>query len=103
MPDGRETMPSNAALPVYVSKNWDRHRVTPEEAEDAFFREPLIVRSDMRHGKSEKRYYALGKTSGERWLFVVFTVRRNLIRVKSARDVNRNERAMYAKYEEESP
>ena len=83
-------------------KNWDRHRVTPEEAEDVFFQEPLVVRSDVRHSFKEKRYYALGKTSGERRLFVVFTVRRSLIRVISVRDMNREEAAGYAKYEEKT-
>ena len=43
-------------------KIWERHGVTPEEAEDVFFNEPLIVRSDVRHSKREKRYYALGQT-----------------------------------------
>jgi uncharacterized DUF497 family protein len=26
-------------------KNWERHCVSPEEAEDIFFREPLVVRT----------------------------------------------------------
>jgi hypothetical protein len=38
-----------------AGKNWERHQVTPEEAEDVFFHEPLIVRSDVRHSKTEKR------------------------------------------------
>ena len=74
-----------------TDKNWERHQVTPEEAEDVFFHEPLTVRSDVRHSKREKRYYALGHTGAGRQLFVVFTVRRELIRVISARDMNRNE------------
>jgi uncharacterized DUF497 family protein len=85
-----------------IHKNWERHQVTPEEAEDVFFHEPLIVRSDFRHSKKEKRYYALGQTGTERLLFVAFTVRRNLIRVISARDMNRNETEIYQKYEKES-
>ena len=85
-----------------TGKNWDRHRVTPEEAEDAFFQEPLVVRSDVRHSKGEKRYYALGKTSTERRLFIAFAVRRNRIRVISVRDMNRNETAIYAKHERET-
>jgi hypothetical protein len=32
-------------------KNRERHRVTPEEAEDIFFNTPLIVRGDVRHSK----------------------------------------------------
>ena len=84
-------------------KNWERHRVTPEEAEDVFFNEPLAVRGDPRHSKREKRYYVLGQTSAGRRLFVVFTVRRKLIRVISARDMNRNETGIYERYEEEPP
>ena len=82
-----------------VQKNWERHRVTPEEAEDAFFQEPLVLRSDVTHSKAARRYYVLGQTKSERWLFVVFTIRQKLIRVISARDMNRNERAIYATYE----
>jgi uncharacterized protein len=80
-------------------KNWDRHRVTPEEAEDVFFHEPLVVRSDLRHSKKEKRYYALGRTNAERWLFLAFTVRRSRIRVISVRGMNQNERVIYTQYE----
>ena len=43
-------------------KNRERHGVSPEEAEDVFFSEPLVVRGDLRHSKTEKRYYALGQT-----------------------------------------
>lgn len=83
-------------------KNWERHRVTPEEAEDVFFRQPLVVRSDVRHSKNEKRYYALGHTGAGRRLLVVFTVRRKLIRVISVRGMNRNETEAYERYEEET-
>jgi uncharacterized DUF497 family protein len=83
-------------------KNWERHRVTPEEAEDVFFHEPFVVRSDPRHSTKEKRYYALGQTTSGRRLFVVFTLRRKLIRVISARDINRNETEVYERYEEEN-
>jgi uncharacterized DUF497 family protein len=82
-------------------KIWDRHGVTTEDAEDVFFHEPLVVRSDVRHSKKEKRYYTLGQTASGRRLFVVFTVRHNLIRIISARDMNRNETEQYEKYEEE--
>ena len=59
-------------------KNWERHRVAPEEAEDVFFNEPLVVRG-----------YALGQTGGGRRLFVAFTIRGSLLRVVSVRDMNR--------------
>jgi uncharacterized DUF497 family protein len=83
-------------------KNWELHSVTSEEAEDVFFHEPLLIRSDVRHSKREKRYYALGRTSAERHLFIAFTVRRNLIRVISARDMNRNETKIWQNYEKEN-
>ena len=84
-----------------AQKNWDRHHVTPEEAEDVFFAEPLVVRGDKRHSKTEQRYYALGQPRQERRLFVAFTIRRKLIRVISVRDMNRNEMEIYRKYEKE--
>jgi uncharacterized protein len=67
-----------------------------------FFQEPLIVRSDARHSKGEKRYYALGRTGSGRRFFLAFTVRRNLIRVISARDMNRNEMEVYGRHEKEN-
>jgi uncharacterized DUF497 family protein len=85
-----------------AEKNWEQHRVTPEEAEDVFFNEPLVIRSDVRHSKKEKRHYALGHTSRGRMLFIAFTIRGRLLRVISARDMNRRERSSYAKHEEEA-
>ena len=67
-----------------------------------FFNEPLVVRSDVRHSEREKRYYALGQTAEERYLFVSFTIRRALLRVISIRDMNRKVRAAYAKREKDA-
>ena len=80
-------------------KNWERHQVTPEEAEDVFFNELLIARSDLRHSKREKRYYALGQTASDWRLFVSFTIRHKLIRVISVRDINHKEQEIYDKHE----
>ncbi|MGA2889860.1 MAG: BrnT family toxin [Terracidiphilus sp.] len=82
-----------------VAKNWERHRVTPEEAEDIFFHNPLVLRSDPGHSKREKRYWALGKTAQERKLFVAFTIRGTLIRVISVRDMSRKEDEEYQRHE----
>jgi uncharacterized DUF497 family protein/predicted DNA binding CopG/RHH family protein len=70
-------------------KNWERHRVTTEEAEAVFFNEPLVFRGDVSHSKREKRYYALGRTDGGRYLFAAFTIRVPRLRVISVRDMNR--------------
>jgi hypothetical protein len=76
-----------------VSKN-EKHDVEPEEAEEIFFNEPLLIAADDKHSKLEKRWHALGKTSKRR-LLVVFTVRGKLIRIISARTMNKNERSIY--------
>lgn len=83
-------------------KNWERHKVTPEEAEDVFFLEPLVVRGDAGHSSKEKRYRALGRTSRGRLLFVAFAIWRKLIRVISVRDMNRRETEEYRRHEEGS-
>lgn len=82
-----------------TAKNWERHRVTPEEAEDVFFHDPFVLRSDPAHSKREKRYWALGRTMRGRKLFVAFTIRRELIRMISARDMSRRELEEYERHE----
>lgn len=79
-----------------VEKNWESHRVAFWEAEEVFFNEPLLVRSDATHSKLEARHLALGITDAGRLLFISFTVRRHLIRVISARDMTRKEAITYA-------
>ena len=59
------------------------------------------VAEDEKHSEIERRYYALGHTDGGRSLFVVFTIRGDLIRVISARDMNRRERRLYDGKKEE--
>lgn len=80
-------------------KNWERHRVTPEEAEDVFFHDPFVMRSDPIHSKREKRYWALGRAARDRKLFVAFTIRRKLIRIISTREMSRREVEEYERYE----
>ena len=76
-------------------KNWLKHKVTRIECEEIFFNLPLVISDDVKHSHFEKRYYALGKSKAERSLFISFTIRNNLIRVISARDMNRKERKIY--------
>lgn len=76
-------------------KNLESHRVASSECEEIFFNQPLIVADDEGHSISETRYYALGQTVAGRKLFVVFTIRKNQIRVISARDMSRKERKIY--------
>lgn len=76
-------------------KNWEKHRVSAVECEQVFFNNPLLADPDEQHSDSESRFYLLGHTDIGRKLFVVFTPRDNLIRVISARDMNRKERKIY--------
>ena len=76
-------------------KNWIKHKVTRLECEEIFFNLPLIISEDEKHSTIEERYYALGNSKSERFLFISFTIRNNLLRVISARDMNRKERKIY--------
>lgn len=80
-----------------ASKSQDKHGVTRNEAEQVFFNSPLIVTDDLGQSETEARYHALGKTLRERRLHITFTMRDDgaLIRVVSARDMNRKERDIY--------
>jgi len=78
-----------------IDKNWLAHRVSSFESEQIFFNVPLIAYEDTEHSQSEKRYYALGKTDADRFLFIVFTIRKKQIRIISARDMNEKERQVY--------
>jgi len=77
-------------------KNWEKHRVSAMECEQVFFNRPLIAVPDVVHSTGEPRFFVLGQTDGGRGLFLVFTVRDDLIRVISARDMSRKERKVYA-------
>ena len=78
-----------------VEKNRESHRVSPQEAEQVFFNRPLIVADDVKHSETERRCFVLGQTDDNRALFVAFTLRGDLIRVISARDMSRRERKVY--------
>ena len=80
-----------------LTKNWVRHRVAAAECEQVFFNRPLVAAADEQHSEEEPRVYVLGQTDAERRLFIAFMIRRGLIRVISARDMNRRERVEYEK------
>ena len=83
-------------------KNWGKHGVSALECEQIFFSRPLVTAYDEKHSRRELRYYALGHTDAGRHFFVVFTIREQLIRVISARNINQKERKKYEKYEKEN-
>ena len=82
-------------------KGAEKHDVSQFEAEQLFFNAPLLLSADARHSQDETRIHALGKTDAGRRLHVTFTMRGGgtLIRVISARDMHRKERAVYEQRE----
>ncbi len=78
-----------------IDKNLIKHNVENWECEQVFFNRPLLVLEDPKHSVSEKRWVALGKTDTDRFLVIIFTKRNNLIRIISARDMNKRERSFY--------
>jgi uncharacterized protein len=79
-------------------KSEDKHGVGQAEAEQVFFNEPLLVAEDPQHSVHEPRLHALGRTDQDRQLHITFRLRGDAtrIRVISARDMSRKERARYA-------
>lgn len=87
--------------------NWDeantrkneKHAVSMAEAEQVFFNAPLILLEDAKHSSAEPRFHALGQTDDDRLLHITFTLRDagEKIRVISARDMHRKEKAIYEK------
>ena len=80
-----------------IDKNWIKHQVSSFECEEVFLNIPLLLADDKKYSLYEKRYYVLGHTNENRWLFIAFMIRTNKIRVISARDMNQKEERKYAK------
>lgn len=78
-------------------KNWQKHRVSFGECEEVLFNFPLLLMDDPKHSQREARYLVLGQTNAGRHLFIAFTIRKEKIRVISARDMNQKEKNDYEK------
>ena len=77
-------------------KSRDKHDVSIQEVEEAFFDLNKKLFDDYAHSdKKEVRYILLGQTQKNRLLYVAFTIRNNQIRAISARDLNKKERPLY--------
>ncbi len=81
-----------------IRKN-EKHSVSMAEAEQLFFNQPLLILEDSKHSNQEPRFHALGKSDDNRQLHITFTLRQagEKIRVISARDMHKKERAIYEK------
>nr|WP_281719785.1 BrnT family toxin [Nitrosomonas nitrosa] len=79
-------------------KNWHKHRVTQEEAEQVFLDPHKQDYPDPAHSKKELRKILVGRTLKGRMLLLVYTIRGDAIRIISARDLNkRKEVDLYEK------
>jgi uncharacterized DUF497 family protein len=93
-------------LKLIIDFEWDdwnrrksliKHDVPCDEAQEVFTNSPLILLDDIRHSEKERRYHAFGVSNNGRHLLICFTVRRQKIRVISARPMNKKERDFYEK------
>lgn len=80
-----------------VDKSYQKHGITPNEAEEVFLDENILLLEDMKHSSEEQRLEAIGKIIKGSILFLAFTVRENKIRIISARPANKKERRRYEK------
>ncbi len=73
------------------NKNFIKHGVSKYESEEVFFSDNKVILEDMLHSDKEERWLLLGETYGSKRLFIVFTIRKDKIRVISARILNKRE------------
>lgn len=78
-----------------IDKSYQKHSITPNQSEEIFLDKELKIVRDVRHSQKEARYIALGKTFEKKTLFIVFVIRKNKIRIISARKANEKERRKY--------
>jgi len=93
-------------LPEPISFMWDqgnkeknllKHQLPNNEIEECFFDSNKKMLKDVLHSQQEVRYILLGKNLQNNLLYIAFTIRNNLIRVISARPLNKSERRLYEK------
>ena len=79
-----------------LTKSAQKHAISPEEAEEVFFRQPWVL-PDTRPEDREPRWAAIGPSERDRVLRVLFTIRGRKIRPISCRPAGREERQAYEK------
>lgn len=81
-------------------KNEKKHKISIKESEEVFESDPLItIKTGVTH---EERYQLFGETKSGKLISVIFTLRKNKIRVISASPQSQKERKYYyGKVEEE--
>lgn len=83
-------------------KSYEKHGITQREAEEIFISEELFVKEDVKHSQKEERFIAFGRSQSEIFVLAVFTMRKNRIRIISARKMHRKEIEKYEKAKKDS-
>ena len=78
-----------------IDKSYQKHGISIKEAEEAFLDKYVVLQEDIKHSEKEKRFIAISKTSQNKTLFSIFTIRDNKIRIISTRKANKKERRLY--------
>ena len=76
-----------------AAANLKKHGIDFRDAALVFNDKNRIEYYDAEHSSTEDRYYTIGMV--EKVLFVVYTERKNRIRLISARPANKRERSLY--------
>lgn len=78
-----------------LDKSYQKHGITPKEAEEVFLDKDIMILEDEKHSETENRFSAIGKSIEETILFLSFTLRKHKIRIISVRKGNKKERRLY--------
>jgi uncharacterized DUF497 family protein len=81
--------------PNKAARNWQKHKVSFEEAATVFQDDLSITVPDPDHSREEDRYITVGLSSRFRLLMVAHTERGDRIRIISARELTSGERKQY--------
>lgn len=78
-----------------VVKNLLKHQIECRQTEEAFTDKNSFISEDLKHSSIEYRFLLIGKDNEENVLYIVFTQRRNKVRIISARVANKKESRFY--------
>lgn len=76
-------------------KNFAKHSVSNKEVEEAFDEKQQFLFEDTKHSQKETRYMLWAMTKAQRKLSIIFTMRKDKVRIISARDMSKKERRAY--------
>jgi len=76
---------------------WGKHKISAEECEEAIRVDKIFIQPDGAHSSKEMRFICISQTKDFKFLFIVFTIRNNLVRIISARNMHKKEQQFYEK------